>query len=82
MSFRVVIYLAPCISFLQPSLLIRQQLGERLLTSGNAVGQNHLTHSNDLLILEEHVLGTCSKIKEWAVAQILEISTPSPKWLE
>ena len=24
----------------------------------------------------------CSKIKEWAVAQILEISTPSPKWLE
>jgi hypothetical protein len=43
---------------LEVSLLIRQQLSKRLLTSGDAVSEDHLTHSDDLLILEEHVLST------------------------
>ena len=43
---------------LEVSLLVRQQLSKSLLTSGNAVGENHLTHSDDLLVLEEHVFST------------------------
>ena len=44
---------------LEVSLLVRQQLSQSLFTSGNAVRENHLTHSDNLLVLEEHVLSTC-----------------------
>ncbi len=44
---------------LEVGLLIRQQLGERLLATLNGVGENHLAHGDDLLVLEEHVLRTC-----------------------
>ena len=39
-------------------LLIGQQLGEGFLAAFLAVGEDHLTHGLDLLVLEEHVLGT------------------------
>ena len=41
------------------SLLIWEELGKCLLTTLNRVCQNHLTHSYNLLIIEEHVLSTC-----------------------
>ncbi len=40
-------------------LLVRQQLGKSLLAALYAVGQNHLAHGDDLLVLEEHMLRTC-----------------------
>ena len=44
---------------LEVSLLIWQQLSQSLLTSLYCISENHLTHSNNLLVLEEHVLSTC-----------------------
>ena len=40
-------------------LLIGEELGKSLLTTLYRVSQNHLTHSNNLLVVEEHVLCTC-----------------------
>ena len=40
-------------------LLIGEELGKCLLTTLYSISQNHLTHSNDLLVVEEHVLCTC-----------------------
>ena len=40
------------------SLLIWEQLSECLLTTFNGIRENHLTHSNNLLVIEEHVLCT------------------------
>ena len=44
---------------IEVSLLIWEELGKCLLTPLYRVCQNHLTHGNDLLIIEEHVLCTC-----------------------
>ena len=44
---------------IEVSLLIWEELGKSLLTTLYRVCQNHLTHGNDLLIIEEHVLCTC-----------------------
>ena len=41
------------------SLLVWEELGKCLLATLYRVCQNHLTHGNDLLIIEEHVLCTC-----------------------
>ena len=40
-------------------LLIGEELGKCLLATLYCVSQNHLTHSHNLLVVEEHVLGTC-----------------------
>ena len=40
-------------------LLIWEELGKSLLATLYRVSQNHLAHSNNLLIVEEHVLCTC-----------------------
>ena len=40
-------------------LLIGEELGKCLLTTLYSISQNHLTHSNDLLVVKEHVLCTC-----------------------
>ncbi len=39
--------------------LIRQQLVESFLTTFYRISKNHLTHGNNLLVIEEHVLCTC-----------------------
>ncbi len=44
---------------LEVSLLVGEELGQSLLATLGAVSQNHLTHSYDLLVVEEHVLRTC-----------------------
>ena len=44
---------------LEVGLLIRQQLGKCLLATLNSLRKNHLAHSDNLLVLEEHVLCTC-----------------------
>ena len=44
---------------LEVCFLIWQQLGQCFLTPFNCVRKNHLTHSYNLLILEEHVFCTC-----------------------
>jgi hypothetical protein len=37
--------------------LVRKELGERRRAPGRVVGQDHLAHGLDALLLEEHVLG-------------------------
>ena len=44
---------------LEVCLLIRKELGESFLTSFCGISKDHLTHGDNLLILKEHVLGTC-----------------------
>ena len=43
---------------LEVSLLVWEKLSKRFLTTLSVLRKNHLTHSHDLLILEEHVLCT------------------------
>ena len=38
--------------------LVRQQLSQRFLATLAVLGENHLTHRKNLLVVEEHVLGT------------------------
>ena len=40
-------------------LLVWEELGEGFLASLDCVGEYHLTHGDDLLVVEEHVLCTC-----------------------
>ena len=44
---------------IEVSLLIREKFSKSLLTTLYRISKNHLTHSNNLLIIKEHVLCTC-----------------------
>ena len=43
---------------LEVSFLIRQELSQSFLTTGSVFSQNHFAHSDNLLVVKEHVLGT------------------------
>ena len=44
---------------LEVGFLVRQQFSQCFLTTFAVLSQNHFTHSYDLLVVKEHVLGTC-----------------------